>query len=87
MATQTKASTSKSTDSDALPSRALGAVREAGNGLLDTAEQAGQQYADFQERLGALTGVGMISSAAGFQAGVTRDVVKAYAATGRKLIG
>ena len=87
MATQTKTTTGKSTDAQAVRDRVLEVAREAGHGLLDTAEQAGRRIAELQDRVGELSGVGPISPAAGAQADVTRDVFKAYASAGRNLIG
>jgi hypothetical protein len=87
VATQTKTTTSKSTDAQAVPDRVLEVAREAGHGLLDTVEQAGKRIAELQERVGELSGVEPISTATGAQADVTRDVVKAYASAGRKLMG
>jgi len=86
MATQAKTRTSKSTDAQALPGRVLQVAREAGHGLLDTAEQTGKRIAELQESVGEASGVELISTA-GAQAGVTRNVVNAYVSAGRKLVG
>jgi hypothetical protein len=87
MATQAKTTTSKSSAAQAVPDRVLEVAREAGHGLLDTAEQAGKRVAELQKSLGELSRVELISTVTGAQADVTRDVVKAYVLTGRKLIG
>jgi hypothetical protein len=87
VATQTKTTSSKSTDAQAVPGRVLEVAREAGHGLLDKAEQAGTRVAELQESVGERSGVELISTATGAQAGVTRNVVKAYVSVGRKLVG
>jgi hypothetical protein len=87
MATQAKTRSSKSTDAQALPGRVLQVAREAGHGLLDTAEQTGKGIAELQEGVGESSGVEVISTVSRTQAGVTRNVVKAYVSAGRKLVG
>ena len=87
MATKAKTTTSKSTDPQALPGRFLQVAREAGHGLLDTAEQTGKRIAELQESVGEASGVAVISTVSGTQADVTRNVVKAYVSAGRKLVG
>ena len=87
MATQAKSKTSKSTDAQALPGRVLEVAREAGHGLLDTAEQTGKRIAELQESVGEASGVRLISTVSSTQADVTRNVAKAYVSAGRKLVG
>jgi hypothetical protein len=87
MAAQANTRTSKSTDAQALPGRVLQVARETSNGLLDTAEQTGKRIAELQESFGEASGVELISTVAGTQAGITRTVVKAYVSAGRKLVG
>ena len=87
MATQTKTRSSKSTGGQTVPDRVLEGAREAGHGVLDATEQAGKRIAELQEGVGELGRVELIATVSGAQADVTRDVVKAYVSTGRKLIG
>ncbi len=87
MATQTKTRTRKSTDAWALPGRVLEVARETSNDLLDTGEQTGRRIAELQESVGEASGVKLISTVAGAQADVTRNVVKAYVSAGRTLVG
>ena len=87
MATKTNTGTSKSSDARALPGRVLEVARETSNGLLDTGEQTGRCLAELQESVGEASGVKLISTVAGTQAGITRTVVNAYVSAGRKLVG
>jgi hypothetical protein len=87
VATQAKTSTRKSTDAQDLSGRVLQVAREASHGLLDTAEQTGKRIAELQESVGEASGVELISTVSGTQAGVTRNVVTAYVSAGRKLVG
>ena len=83
-ATSTKATSSKS--SSTTSNRVVELVRNAGHSYLDTTEKAAESLAEFQESVGQGTGIDLISSVAGTQAGITRDVARAYVSASRKLI-
>ncbi len=69
-----------------LNDRVLRSSKQAANATLDAYERALQTTTGFTEKLAAASHIEWISSAAQAQAGLTRDLGRAYVASARTLL-
>jgi hypothetical protein len=88
MATQTKSTPKPSQNGvEGLVERVVDFARKTGHNYLDTAEEASNRIADFQQQLGGQSPVKWVGDVTETQADVMREVTQAYVSAGRKLIG
>ena len=66
--------------------KALGATKKIQLTVVDSYEKAGLNFADLQEKFGGATRVDWVADVANAQAGLTRELTKAYASAARELL-
>ena len=66
--------------------KALGATKKISLTYVDSYEKAGLNFADLQEKFGGATKVDWVADVANAQAGLTRELTKAYASAARELL-